>query len=436
MLCACGEQNISIGDLQEVMVLPAVPNRNLDILFVIDTSGSMGDEQQALSASFPRMMDALSTLEGGLPDLHIGVVTTDMGVQNTSSAALPPGLGEGGAGGCVGPGDDGQLRHIPELGTDAYISDVAASDGTRIRNYSGALRDVFASLATVGAIGCGIEQPLAAMRRALTNPANEGFLRPDANLAVIIISDEDDCSVADEQLFVPDATGISGLVFRCTKYGVTCDGGGATPTAMAEAGTKTDCHANATPTLVDDVAPYVDFLQDLKGDPNAVMVAAIVGDPDPLAIEVDTTAGGGPVLSHSCNSYELGVADPAVRIAQLVGAFPNRGVVTSICNGDLELPLTSIGSTAKKLMGDPCLDTALADASAADGLQPLCEVLDGSVAAERPLPACDAARTSDCWRLVPDDALCSASPERLRLEVMRAQEPAARSYAHLRCLTR
>src|SRR5690606_27602561 len=115
-LAACEEQTVAIGSLQEVMVLPAVPNRNLDILFVIDSSPSMFDEQEALAASFPKMMDALSTLEGGLPDLHIGVITTDMGVQN-GTGILPPPLDPG----CALVGDDGQLRQIPELGSDRFI---------------------------------------------------------------------------------------------------------------------------------------------------------------------------------------------------------------------------------------------------------------------------------------------------------------------------
>ena len=34
------------------------------------------------------------------------------------------------------------------------------------------------------------------MRRALVNPPNAGFLRPRANLAVVVLADEDDCSLA------------------------------------------------------------------------------------------------------------------------------------------------------------------------------------------------------------------------------------------------
>lgn len=392
----------------------------------------MFDEQEALAASFPKMMDALSTLEGGLPDLHIGVITTDMGVQN-GTGILPPPLDPG----CALVGDDGQLRQIPELGSDRFISDIAAADGTRVRNYTGELRDVFAQLATVGIYGCGFEQPLAAVRRALEHPDNAGFLRPEANLAVVILTDEDDCSAAHHDLFRDEVLALGPLTsFRCTQFGVTCDVGGETSAAMGEVGPKAECHASTSSTIIDDVAPYIDLLRGVKDDPYAVMVAVIAGDAEPVAIELGPTpAGPMPRLANACGG-ETRVADPAVRLAELVAGFPQRGIMTSICDDDLGLPLTSIGYAAKKVVGDPCLDVALADTSPAEGLQPLCDVAEGPLAAEQPLPACDSSTATNCWRLVPDPALCTRGEQQLRLDIRRAHAPAPRTYAHLRCLTK
>src|SRR5205085_2403504 len=81
------------------------------------------------------------------PNPHIGVVTSDMG---TSSSQHPPGptVGTVGSGGCAGTGDDGVLRRLANGA--AFISDVALPGGSRDRNYTGALRDVFAEVATVG----------------------------------------------------------------------------------------------------------------------------------------------------------------------------------------------------------------------------------------------------------------------------------------------
>ena len=80
-LVACTSRDVIVGDLQEVTALKAVPDRDLDILFVVDNSPSMIEEQQALATSFPRMIDALATLDDGLPNLHIGVVTSDLGTS-------------------------------------------------------------------------------------------------------------------------------------------------------------------------------------------------------------------------------------------------------------------------------------------------------------------------------------------------------------------
>jgi hypothetical protein len=123
-----------------------------------------------------------------------------------------------------------------------------------------------------------------------------------------------------------------------------------------------------------------------------------------------------------------------VRIAQVADAFASRSVVASICD-DLVLPLTNIGYTAKKLVGDPCVEVALADASEEPGMQPYCEVVDGPLAAEQSLPPCDGSRTTDCWRLAPDAVGCARTASNLRLDVRRSTPVPARSYAHLRCLT-
>ena len=435
-LCACQQRDVYIGELQEVMVMPTVPNRNVDILFVIDSSPSMLDEQAALTASFPLMMDALATLQGGLPNVHIGVVTTDMGTQ-ASNGMTGPGIGSG-PGSCMGTGDDGVLRHnSAALGGATFISDIDNGDGTRMVNYTGNLRDVFTDIASVGANGCGFEQPLAAVRRAIETPANVGFIRPDANLAIIVLSDEDDCSMKSPLLLSSDTSTMGALQsFRCTRFGVKCAGGGATPDDMNTIGPKTDCESSTTSQYVDDIATFTTYLTALKNDPYAVMIGAIVGNPDHVAVELRMPPGGGtviPALADVCASTDQ-VADPAVRLGQIAGAFPERSIVSSICD-DLVLPLTDIGYTAKKLVGDPCVEVALADTSVEPGTQAHCELVDGPIDGEEALPPCDGATTTDCWRLAPDPAACARTQTNLRLDVVRSTPPPPRSYAHLHCLT-
>jgi hypothetical protein len=62
------------------------PEREVDILFMIDNSPSMDPKQQALAANFPKMIQVLQNLpdpsnpgQTSLPDVHIGVISSDMG---------------------------------------------------------------------------------------------------------------------------------------------------------------------------------------------------------------------------------------------------------------------------------------------------------------------------------------------------------------------
>src|SRR5687767_14861002 len=67
-------------DKENVKEIPVNVNRNIDILFVVDNSGSMSAEQVSLATNIPRFINVLETIEGGLPNVHIGVVSSNMGI--------------------------------------------------------------------------------------------------------------------------------------------------------------------------------------------------------------------------------------------------------------------------------------------------------------------------------------------------------------------
>ncbi|CAN5733414.1 hypothetical protein BH11MYX3_BH11MYX3_19110 [soil metagenome] len=437
LIAACNSQGVVIGGLQEVTALRSVQNRNLDILFVIDDSTSTADKQVSFANAFPKMIDVLSQLDGGLPNLHLGVVTTDLGTSSAHDASPGPAIGQIGLGGCSGFGKDGALQKTTDM-TDAFLSDVEGPGGTRVRNYTGALRDTFGTLAQVGANGCGFEQPLAAMKRALVNPANVGFLRPDANLAVVFLADEDDCSASSTALFGPDSAALGPLdSFRCFRHGVRCS------PDVTSVGPKHDCIPADDSTVVDDLDPYVDALLASKSDARMVMTAAIVGDPTQVAVELHVPPGGGapmPALAHSCSFNSAAgteVADPAVRLAGFLESFDGRATLTSVCSSDLSNPLHAIGASAKRLMGDPCLDsTQLADTSAEiEGVQPSCEVVDirdSSPDAAKVLPLCSSG-DPNCYAIVADAAACPSSDDHLRVRISRTAAVAEDSWTYVRC---
>jgi hypothetical protein len=136
LLAACTARSITDSDPHpsgEVRKIgAATTERLLDLLFVIDNSRSMREEQDALAAAFADFMNVLATIEGGLPSVHIGVVSSDVGVAPHPQEN------------CRALGDDGLLQNAPRLpgcqppsGGMRWIEDVV-NGAARQRNYAGA----------------------------------------------------------------------------------------------------------------------------------------------------------------------------------------------------------------------------------------------------------------------------------------------------------
>jgi hypothetical protein len=149
----------------------------MDILFVIDNSGSMGEEQDNLGLNFPGFIAVLD--ESGL-DYRVAVTTS--GVDYEYAMATPwgdvPMSQDGGDNGVMLQGCGMTRRWIEKSDPDPA--------GT------------FACIAAVGVDGPSDEMPLAAMRMALEDRmgdgTNAGWRRPDALLGVVYLTDENDCS--------------------------------------------------------------------------------------------------------------------------------------------------------------------------------------------------------------------------------------------------
>jgi hypothetical protein len=395
----------------EVKDLPANPEKDVDILFLIDNSGSMEAEQASLRANFPKFMQVLETLEGGAPNMHIGVATPNMGQHATD------GVGTAQIGGCSSRGDDGALRTTPTV-SGRFIIDEQSGTG-RNRNYSGALSDAFSALADVGFAGCGIEQHLSAVQRALENKAmNAGFLRDEAKLAIIVIADEDDCSLAHNNLF---ESGVSGPIinFRCTKTGITCTDN----PDLSKPGLRTDCKPAATSQYLESVDRYVEAIKGMKRNwHDNVIVAGIVGDSEPFKIELNSD--NQPILGPSCTYNGNDGAVPALRTASFLDKFQQK-VQRTICNADLSQAMVDIGALLKRSFGDPCWEGVVADMDPdTAGIQPECSVLDVQVLPDgtrkelEAVPACGGGDIP-CWKLVEDAAQCFYTEQHLKLVVDR-----------------
>ncbi|MBL0219215.1 MAG: hypothetical protein IPQ07_35765 [Myxococcales bacterium] len=142
-------------------------------------------------------------------------------------------------------------------------------------------------------------------------------------------------------------------------------------------------------------------------------------------------------MAHAC-SYTgptyVAVADPAVRIAQVVRAFESHGALTSACAADSAVALTAISATIAQLSRDPGRSRhahdSLGDSSTEPNVQPSCTVTVERDGVEQPVPPCPAAGT--CFEVVADAAACAGTSDHLRL-VVHGPSPRPSSIVRARC---
>lgn len=145
-------------------------NPKADILLVIDSSCSMEDKQNQLANNFSAFLQYATS--AGV-DYHLGVTTTD--VENAACYA----------GFCVPDGPKGKL-----LGD--------ANNPKVLTPFTPNVNQLYSQKVKVGTGDSGVEKGTHAAMLALTAPLinneNAGFLRPDAKLAVVVVTDAADQS--------------------------------------------------------------------------------------------------------------------------------------------------------------------------------------------------------------------------------------------------
>jgi hypothetical protein len=309
----------------------------LDLLFMIDDSLSMQEEQGNLAQNVPRLIEALKNLPAGFPDLHLGVVSSDLG----AGSALRSGT-------CARSlGDQGMLQVRSGCGLDPAKWRYLISNGEG-NNFDGDIADVFACLANLGTKGCGFEHQLQSVRRALSGVVaeNNGFLRSDAHLAVVYITDEDDCSAPPNSTFFGDYTSGQDSSLRCSLFGHLCDG---LPPPAAVFSTPLD-HCRASSDGGGKLIPVRTFIEEMKGLPTlSVSVSVIGGWPADVstadyAIGYDPSSDTPELLAAMpiCRSAN-GKAAVGLRLKEFVDAFGPAGKIISICQDDFSKAMAQIG---------------------------------------------------------------------------------------------
>jgi hypothetical protein len=226
---SCGERQLGSSGapkpLEHAALLVEARPSALDVLFVVEREVN----EQILNAmvhGFPTLLEALRRpdLGGALPDLRIGVISSDLGVGGYATSWSW----------CSANGDGAKLQNTPRTSGCTPPADRWIAHREGVHNITGCTKETAACLAEAfGCIahlstGCNFEMPLEAMRRAL-DPArnlNPGFLRPEASLLVIFIAEEDDCSVRREELLDPSKQAwmtFGPSSWRCFQQGIRCD---------------------------------------------------------------------------------------------------------------------------------------------------------------------------------------------------------------------
>ncbi|MBN2342440.1 MAG: hypothetical protein JXX29_20155 [Deltaproteobacteria bacterium] len=389
------------SDTRELKSLTAV-----DVLFIVDNSGSMKQEQSVLSSSIFALMNGLydeMIQRGGIAidavDVRVGVTSSDMGVSYNGQPYLEnfdphpvctkgDGFGNNGRMFTFYPSSDSVAISVPvepqtipchESGsecpadwlcmwldnngegrctpiheqTTTECPDVAsfvAEDGFLSLGNSAAEQygyqqfvSAVACMSSVGLEGCAFEQQLAAIPAAFHYGAQERFLRADAMTLIIVVSDEDDCSLGSNQWHEVHELGTNESNIACGTY----------------------------PEYMTDVTEIYEQIQAAKttavGEDarDTIMFAAIVGVPlgpfcegfgddivDCMNVSLANGTMGAPSVvqrpdpndnlafyfEYACERYEDGEtvtqAYPATRIVQLAQQFGEYGYVYSVCNGD------------------------------------------------------------------------------------------------------
>ena len=426
------------------------PVRKLDLIFLIDNSVSMEQEQDNLKRNFPSFMERLEAIPGGLPDTRIAILSSNFGAGSSHPAME-----------CDRYGDRAVFQVKPGCGLDAAQARWLSVGGGVTPNFQGQLGTVFSCMASLGVGGCGYEHQLQSLRAAFAQnvaPENAGFLRDDAYLGIVILSDEDDCSGEPQAEFFRDQIPGQAGSLRCALRGHVCNdqpvpamNGFRAPLSSCKPAVHANTDADRREKLI-NVATFVQEIKALKAfRDDKILVSAVIGWPVNPAnaanaeYSILTRAGvSGPELdlAPACSEAGNGSAAPGIRLKTFVESFGNNSI-HSICQADLKAAMTEIGTKLANVLTNTCITAPLFDVDTmTDGVQADCQVMDRlprtddpRLFTDTPVPACGpggSVNNAPCWRLQAD-ASCGSGYRTIVLPEGRV--PAPGTLQSIRCLT-
>ncbi len=414
-------------------------NKDVDILFVIDNSGSMGEEQGLLADNFPAFINVLEDPEVAA-NYRIGVTTTDNG--NPFCGSTGPEAGKLQLSSCRQRQQEFVFSGIPMADATAVactdVCDLETIDieptitefddepsvrpwleniegKTNLADENVTTVEAFQCFGPQGIAGCGFESHLESMYKALLRAQQSGedqygFLRSNAILSIVIVTDEVDCSYnnAFSSIFQPDSAGGNEVFWSnpedmqptsalCWNAGVVCEGTGNPYTSCRSSNKDIDGNIDVSDSdaVLHPLGRYTDFVQQLEVakqqiTPSQEVLVALIGgvpangeltysnSPDTDGFQRDFGIGPGCTYDDGDPATPLGTAVPPVRMKEFAEAFQvgDESNVYSICQPEYRDALSAIANTIRDQIVPACMTACVADTDpVSEGVQPQCTLI-------------------------------------------------------------
>ena len=405
-----------------------VGSRQLDLVVMVDNSPSMAPKITKMNAQFPKLIAALKDpSDGTLPDLRVAIIDSDLGTGDaySSGSCGPKTLADG----TVSPyGDLGRFQMLTSPTACAFNAgaEFLEYQAGRPVNFTGDINTVFACLASnLGTLGCGEEHVLQAFEFALAakGVGNEqqqaDFLRANAYLGLVFLSDEDDCSAAtmDGLFGVKTELQAETSSLRCATRSHMCGGrklsdsppgyptnasfthafNDCQPRMGDECAAGTDTSAPTDCNPLKSVKAMAEEIKGLKSDPdNQILVAGIFGWPlttadlasaqykiapipnpntadtkhptvyDYWPVCYDPNYAPSAATTDSSTGFDWTAAawgaTGGLRESAFIEEFGPNGMKFSICQPDFSASMTAFGNAIAKRLPNRGRDGGLADA--------------------------------------------------------------------------
>ncbi len=446
-------------------VLQLQVNKDVDVLFVVDNSGSMAQEQITLADNFDSFINVLEADDVDA-NYRIGVTTSDNsnvqsacpteGINNTTpeagklvlsscttravefewphsaptvqvydeacTALCPESIGNQISVLPTKTALDGEAKARPWIQNIEGVSNLSIDGGETAWSD---MVQAFQCMGPQGVDGCGYESQLESQYKALAlakvgNSEQYGFLRDQAILAIVQVTDEADCSAnaavsgsvfsntATDSPFWNAATPNSSI---CWNAGTKCEGTGSPYTSCTsqsynylgeEIGDDYDGgNADDQQQVLLPLKRYLDQVAGIESDkailqgPEDAIVSVIGGVPEGYSTgmanlvyqdSADPTVQSTFGVDYGCSSTvggEVQNAVPPVRLREFAEAFYNpipdtdlTSNLFSICAGDYSPALTAVAEAIKDQIKPGCFESCVQDTEGdlGDGLQVSCKV--------------------------------------------------------------